>query len=230
MLHEKTWANLFCGEHWTFTDMFPAISGEFPASGSCPGLWNVMECHYCAVALVHVSCLVRLTDSLQLDLRPTLNGIPDPLGGRSSEDPAPSASMRILESGLDPARLLVRVLHLLDGLDWCLKHQTISTVVDMRIQDPLYEANPFKSLRAVAESLLLWEVQSASYARLSKFQRTLPKALGLTHCHLLLHIKHAEPVTWTITWGLCEACKFEQPLLHTSRGLKLVRLQTPREM
>ena len=62
-----------------------------------------MECHYCAVALVHVSCLVRLTDSLQLDLRPTLNGIPDPLGGRSSEDPAPSASMRILESGLDPA-------------------------------------------------------------------------------------------------------------------------------
>jgi hypothetical protein len=130
-----------------------------------------------------------LTDSLQLDLRPTLNGIPDSLGGRSSEDPAPSASMRILESGLDPARLLVRVLHLLDGLDWCLKHQTISTVVDMRIQDPLYEANPFKSLRAVAESLLLWEVQSASYARLSKFQRTLPKALGLTcltHCHLLL--------------------------------------------
>lgn len=58
-----------------------------------------MECHYCAVGLVHLSCLVGLRDSLQLDLRPTLNGIPDSLGGRSAEDPAPSASMRILESG-----------------------------------------------------------------------------------------------------------------------------------
>ena len=59
MLHEKTWAVNHLVESTGRLHMFPAISGEFPASGSCPGLWNVMECHYCAVGLVHVSCLVE---------------------------------------------------------------------------------------------------------------------------------------------------------------------------
>ena len=108
---------------WRGLDAYKYVSCDLRGVSSKWLLSRPLECHYFAVGFVHVSCLVGLMVSLQLDLRPTLHGVPDPLGGRSSKKSAHSASMRMLEPGLDPARLLARVLHLLDGLDWCLKHQ-----------------------------------------------------------------------------------------------------------